>query len=96
MIKSLAVCALAAGLLCAASAADAAMPPVPSAELNGAIVLVADGCGPGWYRGPGGACHRFGYGPGPGWWQRRAAYCGMHRVWIPGPYGGHWAWFPNC
>jgi len=25
----------------------------------------ADGCGPGRYRGPGGACHRFGYGPYP-------------------------------
>jgi hypothetical protein len=26
----------------------------------------ADGCQPGWYRGPGGACHRFGNGPYPG------------------------------
>jgi len=25
-----------------------------------------NGCGPGQYRGPGGACHRFGYGPYPG------------------------------
>jgi hypothetical protein len=25
----------------------------------------ADGCGPGGYRGPGGACHRFGTGPYP-------------------------------
>ena len=25
----------------------------------------ADGCGPGKYRGPGGHCHRFGYGPYP-------------------------------
>lgn len=25
----------------------------------------ADGCGAGRYRGPGGACHRFGYGPYP-------------------------------
>jgi hypothetical protein len=95
-MKSLAVCALAAGLLCVASTADAAMPPAPPVESNGAIVLAADGCGPGWYRGPGGACHRFGYGPGPGWWQRRAAYCGMHRAWVPGPYGWHWAWRPNC
>jgi hypothetical protein len=33
---------------------------------GGDIVPVADGCGPGWYRGPGGACHRFGHGPYPG------------------------------
>jgi hypothetical protein len=26
----------------------------------------ADGCGPAKYRGPGGACHRFGSGPYPG------------------------------
>jgi hypothetical protein len=26
----------------------------------------ANGCGPAQYRGPGGACHRFGYGPYPG------------------------------
>jgi hypothetical protein len=26
----------------------------------------ADGCGPAGYRGPGGACHRFGFGPYPG------------------------------
>ena len=94
-MKSLAVCALVTGLLCAASAAHAAMPQAPIQQSNGAIMLVADGCGPGWYRGPGGACHRFGYGPGPGWWQR-GAYCGTHRAWVPGPYGWHWAWLPNC
>ena len=26
----------------------------------------ADGCGPNGYRGPGGACHRYGFGPYPG------------------------------
>jgi hypothetical protein len=94
-MKSLVAGALAAGLLSAASAANATMPLAPSGALNSPIVLAADGCGPGWYRGPGGACHRFGYGPGPGGWQR-GPYCGSHRVWVPGPYGGHWAWFRNC
>ena len=36
----------------------------PSVQSN--IILAADGCGPGWYRGPGGACHPFGRGPFPG------------------------------
>ena len=36
---------------------------------NPVIVHVADDCGPGRYRGPGGACHRFGHGPYPnGYW----------------------------
>jgi hypothetical protein len=30
------------------------------------IVPAAEGCGPRGYRGPGGACHRFGHGPYPG------------------------------
>lgn len=30
------------------------------------VIPVADGCGGGWYRGPMGACHRFGRGPFPG------------------------------
>jgi hypothetical protein len=95
-MKSLAICGLLAGLLCTASAAKAAVPLLPAQLSDSPIVLAADGCGPGWYRGPGGACHRFGYGPGPGWW--RARYnCGGHRAWVPGPYGyWHWAWIPNC
>jgi|HubBroStandDraft_5_1064220.scaffolds.fasta_scaffold121320_1 hypothetical protein len=38
----------------------------------------ADGCGPAGYRGPGGACHRFGSGPYPG---------GYH-----GPYRNAYRW----
>lgn len=40
--------------------------PAPSMTNGNTIVLVADGCGQGRYRGPGGACHRFGRGPYPG------------------------------
>jgi hypothetical protein len=43
----------------------------PSASL----IYVADGCGPAWYRGPNGACHRFGRGPYP---------------WGYGPSPHHW------
>lgn len=48
----------------------------------------ADGCGGGKYRGPGGACHRIGYGPafgnfyGPG----PSPYLYTGRCWR-GPYG---------
>jgi hypothetical protein len=57
---------------------------------NPYLVLVADGCGWGWYRGPGGACHRNGFGPGygyagPGW------HAGWHGGWV-GPGG---AWHPG-
>jgi hypothetical protein len=60
------------------------------------IVLVADGCGPGWYRGPGGACHRFGYGPypngyysHPAGWYAPPAYGpdGCPAGWWRGPWG---------
>jgi hypothetical protein len=96
MMKSFAACAIVAGLLGAASTADAAIATAPFAGSNGAIELVADGCGAGWYRGPGGACHRFGHGPGPVWSGPRF-YCGSHRAWVQGPYGGwHWRWLPNC
>jgi len=95
-MRMLAACVVAGGLLLAVSAAKAAMPAIPLAGSNAPVVLAADGCGPGWYRGPGGACHRFGYGPGPGWWQTRGYYCGAHRAWVFGPYGWHWAWVPNC
>jgi hypothetical protein len=96
MMKSLAACAIVVGLLGAASTADAAIAAAPFTGSNGAIVLAADGCGPGRYRGPGGACHRFGYGPGPVWSGPRS-YCGGHRAWVQGPYGGwHWGWMPNC
>ena len=52
-----------------------AMPISSPTDGSSLIVRVADGCGPGRYRGPGGACHPFGrgpypdgdYGPGPGY-----------------------------
>jgi hypothetical protein len=44
---------LALGMAASAQAAMIA-PPV---ERGPAVTLVAEGCGPGWWRGPGGHCH---------------------------------------
>ena len=38
------------------ASANAAM-SVPPVEKGPAATLVAEGCGPGWWRGPGGRCH---------------------------------------
>ena len=52
---------VAATLFGAAVAPASAMPiaPAPTGDAN--ITLAANGCGPGWYRGPYGACHPMGY-----------------------------------
>ena len=48
--------ALVFGLATAASAAG--FTPIPLATPNdGLVVKVAEGCGPGWWRGPEGRCH---------------------------------------
>ena len=39
------------------SVAGAAVMPAPIGESSVGIVKVAEGCGPGFWRGPGGACH---------------------------------------
>ena len=46
---------LAVGL---AASAQAAM-TVPPVDKSPAVTLVAEGCGPGFWRGPGGHCHPF-------------------------------------
>jgi hypothetical protein len=56
MVKTLLVSvALGFGLVTAASAAMIA--PIRDAE--GVVIKVAEGCGPGFWRGPGGRCHPF-------------------------------------
>jgi hypothetical protein len=55
MVRSIVLsAALAFGL---ATAASAGITPAPVGNYDGAIVKVAEGCGPGWWRGPGGRCH---------------------------------------
>jgi hypothetical protein len=56
MIRSLLGVALAFGL---ATAAGATVTPVLVAPGDSVIVKVAEGCGPGRWRGPAGACHPF-------------------------------------
>jgi hypothetical protein len=43
-----------------------AMPIGNGVDTPSLAIQVADQCGPGRYRGPGGACHPFGRGPFPG------------------------------
>jgi hypothetical protein len=63
------------------TSASAAMSVAPILDSDPGFVRVAEGCGPGGWRGPYGQCH---YGPGWGW--RRACPPGMH----PGRYGRCW------
>ena len=83
-LKILAAAASLALLTSGASAFVAPSVPPHSGATN--IIHVANGCGPGRYRGPGGACHRWGYGPGPGWWGPG---------WRYGP-GPGWRWRGGC
>jgi hypothetical protein len=82
VFKSIAVGAIVA--LGIASVSNAAILPTPTDVAATAIVKVAEGCGPGWWRGPHGVCHPGGWG-GAGYW--RACPPGMHL----GPYG-HRCW----
>lgn len=88
IMKSLSALGLAAGLICAAAPASHAasaqeLSLTPATVQGGNIILAADGCGFGWYRGPGGACHPYGSGPFPGgYYGPRPYYDGYN------PYNG--------
>jgi len=74
-MKILAASVLALGLGLAAVSVSQAMPIAPLAgeqAAGGEIIQVAQGCGPGFHRGPYGACRPL-YSCPPGW--------------HPGPYG---------
>src|ERR1700742_2526748 len=87
MLKKLAF-ALSVTTLATAASPSQAMPIARPLDASSSICEVADGSGAGRYRGPGGACHRFGYGPYPG------GYGGPHRnPWNgcpPGFWRGPW------
>jgi len=70
-MKLLAVSVLSLGLGLAAVSASQAMPMAPVGP-QAEIIKVAQGCGPGFHRGPYGACRPL-YNCPPGW--------------HPGPYG---------
>jgi hypothetical protein len=65
---------LAFAILAAASSSAQAFPVEAAPGFSSRVVEIADGCGQGRYRGPGGACHRFGHGPYPG-----GDFAGSHR-----------------
>ena len=57
MVRSIVLsAALAFGL---ATAASAGIAPAPVGSAEGLVVKVAEGCGPGWWRGPNGRCHPY-------------------------------------
>ena len=57
---------LGAAIAGATSSQLQAMPIEPVSDASPMVVQVASGCGPGRYRGPGGACHWYGRGLYPG------------------------------
>ncbi len=71
--------AMALGL---ATAADAAILPLPIDNGDAGIVNVAEGCGAGFWRGPHGHCNRF---AGPG-----GSYRGTHIACPPGMHIGRY------
>jgi hypothetical protein len=52
-----AICLSAALALGLATAAGAAVTPVQTSQRGSLVINVAEGCGAGWWRGPGGKCH---------------------------------------
>jgi hypothetical protein len=71
-MKVLAASLLSLGLGLAAVSASQAMPVAPIASSQPEVIKVAQGCGPGFHRGPYGAC-------------RPLYSCPLG--WHPGPYG---------
>jgi hypothetical protein len=56
------VCLSAALALGLATGAGAVVTPVQVSNAGGAVLKVAEGCGPGFWRGPAGRCHPFAVG----------------------------------
>jgi hypothetical protein len=96
MMISKAVLALGLGAFISASGpamarADSAVPQpavATTAQPQAGIIEVADGCGWGRYRGPGGACHQFGRGPYPGGYYGPGYYAPYPGSYYPQPANG--------
>jgi hypothetical protein len=89
MLKKIMFALSVAAIALTASQSEA-MPIAPGADSVSMIVHVANGCGRGRYRGPGGACHWYGRGPYPGGY-----YGGYRNAWRwngcpPGYWHGPW------
>ena len=72
------------GLSGLAAVSANAMPIAPLSDTNPGVTLVAQGCGPGGWRGPYGGC-RYG-GPGPGFYAPGPRVYGFYG---PRPYYAH-------
>ena len=59
-----------------------------TAQPQAGIIEVSDGCGWGWYRGPGGACHPYGRGPYPGGYYGPSYYAPYPGSYYPQPAYG--------
>lgn len=68
----------------AAGPSKAAAPISAAVQPQSGVILAADGCGYGWYRGPYGSCHRFGTGPYPG------GYFGPYQSYGSSYYYNNW------
>ena len=65
IVRNFVVAALAVAAAAVPVKGASAAPMDSGVHAPSSIVPVANGCGPGRYRGPGGACHPYGRGPFP-------------------------------
>jgi hypothetical protein len=71
-----------------------AMPFSSLSDAQPGVTLIAQGCGPGWYRGPYGRCHPMGYAhPAP--YYRPYPYARHYPYARPYPYAHPYAYGPH-
>jgi hypothetical protein len=81
--------AVAAVIVVAARPLAAAPLPMATGVTAANVILVAEGCGPGRWRGPWGGCRGPGWGPGPYAYSPPSAYYGGNGC-PPGFWHGPW------
>ncbi|MBN8996922.1 MAG: hypothetical protein J0H94_17020 [Rhizobiales bacterium] len=63
---------------------------LPSITSDSAVIQVANGCGPNKYRGPYGACHKYGTGPYPNGYHGKFVNSWKWNGCPPGYWRGPW------
>ena len=89
-IPTLTLLAATAGILAGAAPLRASPLPQDPTVTAGTIIPVAEGCGPGRWRGPWGGCRGPGWGPGPGYYygpRPVEGWNGCPPGWWRGPWG---------
>ena len=80
----------AAAALCGLAASPVQAMPFPAlSDSQPGVTLIAQGCGPGWFRNPWGRCVPMG-GPAP--YYRPYPYARPYPYYGPRPYGPHCWW----